>query len=196
MNRNTFNFRIALDSVMVNKLRGMLTALGIVFGVAAVIAMLAIGAGAKKFILDQMKLIGTNNIVIEQRSLEESQGATEGDTEAEISSGNDSKLKAWAPGMNTHDVEAILATAPSVELVSPEIVNKSKAIYNGKILDVRTVGVRNAFFEIIFQIHCHQCLFCIEMKFEGQPFDLGIIQYPFSGEGLPKACPKLLTDQA
>ena len=56
MDRNVFNFRIAFESVLVNKLRGILTALGIVFGVAAVIAMLAIGSGAKKFILDQMKL--------------------------------------------------------------------------------------------------------------------------------------------
>ena len=48
-----------------NKLRAFLTALGIIFGVGAVIAMLAIGTGAKQSILDQMKLIGTNNIVIQ-----------------------------------------------------------------------------------------------------------------------------------
>lgn len=148
MNRNTFNFQIALESVMVNKLRGVLTALGIVFGVAAVIAMLAIGAGAKKFILDQMKLIGTNNIVFEQSSPEDSGSDTAGETEAELSSGNDSRLKTWAPGISIHDIEAIKASTPSVELISPEVINQTKAIYQGKILDIRTVGVTNAFFGI------------------------------------------------
>jgi len=42
----------------------MLTALGIIFGVAAVITMMAIGAGAQQEILDQMKLVGVNNILI------------------------------------------------------------------------------------------------------------------------------------
>lgn len=148
MERNLFNFMIALESVMVNKLRGMLTALGIVFGVAAVIAMLAIGAGAKQFILDQMKLIGTNNIVFEQQDPEESSSSTEADTEAEITSNSDNELKAWAPGISVHDLAAIEATAPSVDLLSPEVINKTKAIYKGKILDVKVVGVTNAFFEI------------------------------------------------
>lgn len=62
--RILFNFLLALEGVAANKLRAFLTALGIVFGVAAVIAMLAIGNGAKQSILEQMKLIGTNNIVI------------------------------------------------------------------------------------------------------------------------------------
>ena len=64
MKRLLFNFQLATEGVMSNKLRGMLTALGVIFGVAAVIAMLAIGTGAKQSLLEQMKLIGTNNIVI------------------------------------------------------------------------------------------------------------------------------------
>ena len=47
-----------------NKLRAGLTSLGILFGVASVIAMLAIGNGAEQEILEQMKLLGANNIVI------------------------------------------------------------------------------------------------------------------------------------
>ena len=59
-----FNFRIALEAIKANKFRSLLTALGIIFGVAAVIAMLAIGSGAKQEILEQIKLVGVNNIVI------------------------------------------------------------------------------------------------------------------------------------
>ena len=58
------NIKLALEGINQNKLRAFLTALGIIFGVLAVVAMLAIGNGAKKSILDQLKIIGTNNIVI------------------------------------------------------------------------------------------------------------------------------------
>ena len=58
-----FNFQIALEAIQANKFRSLLTALGIIFGVAAVIAMLAIGSGAKQEILEQIKLVGVNNIV-------------------------------------------------------------------------------------------------------------------------------------
>jgi putative ABC transport system permease protein len=62
--RYLYILNIALEAVFLNKFRSMLTALGIIFGVAAVIAMMAIGNGAKKEILDQMKLVGVNNIII------------------------------------------------------------------------------------------------------------------------------------
>ena len=67
-----FSARTAAEAVAHNKLRAGLTSLGILFGVASVIAMLAIGSGAEQEILEQMKLLGANNIVItpivEQRS--------------------------------------------------------------------------------------------------------------------------------
>jgi putative ABC transport system permease protein len=56
--------RTAAEAVVHNKLRAGLTSLGILFGVASVIAMLAIGRGAKQEILAQMQLLGSNNIVI------------------------------------------------------------------------------------------------------------------------------------
>src|SRR5436853_6683120 len=59
-----FSARTAAEAVSHNKLRAGLTSLGILFGVASVIAMLAIGNGAEQEILEQMKLLGANNIVI------------------------------------------------------------------------------------------------------------------------------------
>ena len=59
------NLSVAFEAVIANKTRSFLTALGIIFGVAAVIAMLAIGNGAQQEILNQIKLVGVNNIVIE-----------------------------------------------------------------------------------------------------------------------------------
>ena len=66
--RYIYILNIALEAVFINKFRSMLTALGIIFGVAAVIAMMAIGRGAQKEILDQMKLVGVNNIVISSKT--------------------------------------------------------------------------------------------------------------------------------
>jgi putative ABC transport system permease protein len=145
--RLLFLFKIAVESVLVNKLRGFLTALGVVFGVAAVIAMLAIGSGAKKFILDQMRLIGTNNIVFTHQSLDDNKGEQNEEETATTTAGNESELKPWAPGMSKRDIE-VIKSIPAVELVSPEIIRQTKAIYNGKILDIRCVGVLNSFFEL------------------------------------------------
>src|SRR6266513_2269521 len=59
-----FSGRTAAEAVAHNKLRASLTSLGILFGVASVIAMLAIGNGAEQEILQQMRLLGANNIVV------------------------------------------------------------------------------------------------------------------------------------
>jgi putative ABC transport system permease protein len=59
-----FSAGTAAEALAHNKLRAGLTSLGILFGVASVIAMLAIGSGAEQAILEEMKLLGANNIVI------------------------------------------------------------------------------------------------------------------------------------
>jgi putative ABC transport system permease protein len=59
-----FGLRTALEAVRHNRLRAGLTSLGILFGVASVIAMLAIGKGAEQEILAQMVLLGANNVII------------------------------------------------------------------------------------------------------------------------------------
>jgi putative ABC transport system permease protein len=65
MSKHLTNFQIALEALQVNKFKSALTALGIFFGVAAVIIMMGIGKGAKQEILDQMKYIGVNNIWVQ-----------------------------------------------------------------------------------------------------------------------------------
>ena len=62
---NTTNlFKIALKAIAANKLRSFLTALGIIIGVASVIAMLAIGQGSKRSIRKQISEMGSNMIMI------------------------------------------------------------------------------------------------------------------------------------
>ena len=62
--RQLYNFNIAMEAVRGNGLRSFLTALGIIFGVAAVICMMAIGNGARKEVLELIEMVGANNIII------------------------------------------------------------------------------------------------------------------------------------
>ena len=67
------SMRIALRALQVNKLRSALTMLGIVIGVAAVIATAAIGSGATQRIQQQIASIGSNTIIVLPGSLTSSQ---------------------------------------------------------------------------------------------------------------------------
>ncbi|MEM8524091.1 MAG: ABC transporter permease [Bacteroidota bacterium] len=144
MQRIFFNFLIAMEAVFANRLRAILTALGIIFGVAAVIAMLAIGMGAKQSILDQMKLIGTNNIVIEGIEAQNVEG--EEDT-GDDGSQSDEK-KPWSPGLTLEDVNAITKVLPNIEEINPEIILPTTAIQAGKLQKLKCVGTTNAFFTL------------------------------------------------
>jgi putative ABC transport system permease protein len=141
MQRHILNFLLAIEGVMANRLRAVLTGLGIMFGVGAVIAMLAIGTGARQAILEQMKLIGTNNIVI--RAVPP-QDMEEEDGDSGAKSGN----RPWSPGLNLEDVAAITNLVPSVDQVSPEILIPTSAVHGSRRLSTRVGGVSNAFFEL------------------------------------------------
>ncbi len=137
MQRLLFNFGIALDAVFMNQMRAFLTALGILFGVAAVIAMLAIGAGAQQELLAQMKLVGTNNIVI--KSIIENEKEEDSDKEVK---------KPYSPGLSLTDIANMVAVIPTIEKVSPEIVQPVSVVRKGKLKRAKCVGVENAFFEL------------------------------------------------
>jgi len=152
MQRLIFNFLLAIEQVALNKLRSFLTALGIVFGVGAVISMLAIGAGARQSILDQMKLIGTNNIVITSSTSAElaAQGeeGESGGSDSEASAEQNDDRKPYSPGLTVDDLRALERSVPGIELISPEIVLPTTIIRDGKLSKGRAVGVTNAFFEL------------------------------------------------
>jgi putative ABC transport system permease protein len=60
---------IGIKGLLLRKLRSLLSTLGIVFGVVAVISMMSIGEGARREAIDQIKLLGTNNIRIKRLEL-------------------------------------------------------------------------------------------------------------------------------
>lgn len=132
------DIEIAVESIISNKLKSMLTALGIIFGVAAVIAMLAIGKGAKQEIMEQMKMVGVNNILINPIIPDKSSSAEEGEKQQ----------KKFSRGLNMLDVEAIIETLPSVKRISPEISFNSTAVLNGVKYSAKLVGVSNDYFQL------------------------------------------------
>ncbi len=71
-------FPIAFHSLVTNKVRSFLTALGVVFGVGAVIAMLSISEGARTEATEQVRLLGANTVFIENAWADWDQGRTDG----------------------------------------------------------------------------------------------------------------------
>ncbi|HUX96622.1 MAG TPA: ABC transporter permease [Bacteroidales bacterium] len=132
------DIEIAVESIVSNKLKSILTALGIIFGVAAVIAMLAIGKGAKQEIMDQMKMVGVNNVLINPVIPDKSSSSEEGEKQQ----------KKFSRGLNMLDVAAIKETLPSVKRISPEISFNSTAMMNGVKYTAKLVGVSNDYFEL------------------------------------------------
>jgi putative ABC transport system permease protein len=134
------NFSIAVLAVLTNKVRSLLTALGIIFGVAAVISMLAIGNGAQQEIINQIKLVGVNNIVIrpiieqKEEKIEEKPGQKE--------------QRKFSPGLTVRDVRSIRQVIPGVARISPEIMLETSVIRNGFRRSAKLVGVEPAYFEM------------------------------------------------
>jgi len=142
--RYLHSLNIAVEAVVANRFRSILTALGIIFGVAAVIAMMAIGTGAKKEILDQIKLVGVNNIVITP-VLEQSGSGSSG---SENDDGGKKMQKKFSPGLTLEDATSISQVIPTVTRVSPEVAYDSYIIKSGKRSPARLIGVTNDFFEV------------------------------------------------
>jgi putative ABC transport system permease protein len=139
--RVLFNLKNGLDAMINNRFRAVLTSLGIIFGVAAVIAMLAIGNGAEKEILEQIKQIGSNNIVIkiklpEPKTEEEQKNRKPGQENEKFS-----------PGLSLADAENIQQTVPGVKSVSPEIESEMVFFTNGLKTKGKLLGITNAYFE-------------------------------------------------
>ncbi len=133
---------IALEAILANKMKSMLTALGIMFGVAAVISMLAIGKGAQQEVLEQIKLVGVNNIIVSPTEL--SLGSPESG-----SSGSGGNIRRYSPGLTLQDAEAIERAIPTVGKVSPVISLNYHAVLEGRSYPVALEGVSANYFELL-----------------------------------------------
>ncbi|MCM0081472.1 ABC transporter permease [Geomonas sp. Red32] len=120
------SFRIALRALRVNKMRALLTMLGIIIGIAAVIAMVAIGAGASKMISDQIASIGSNLLLVLPGS---------------VTSGGMRSGSGATQTLTYDDAKAIRSECPSVAQVAPTVRGSGQVVYGNQNWSTVITGV-------------------------------------------------------
>ena len=126
MNKIVVSIRIALRALKVNRMRSALTMLGIIIGVAAVIAMVGVGAGATARIEQQIQSIGSNLIIVLPGSI----------------SSNGVRLGSGALATLTQDdAKAIAAECPSVSAVAPTVRGGVQVVYGNNNWATNAQGV-------------------------------------------------------
>ena len=121
--------RLGLRSLWLHRLRSLLTVLGIVFGVCSVIAMLAIGEGASFTAQEQIKSLGSQNIIL--RSVKPPQQQT-------VSQQANQFLLSY--GLSYGDIRAIQATIPGVVVVVPGRIIRDYVWFLSRRVDCELFG--------------------------------------------------------
>jgi len=126
MNKLVASMRIALRALQVNRTRSALTMLGIIIGVAAVIAMVGVGAGATARIQAQIQSIGSNLIMV---------------TAGSISSNGMRLGSGVGVTLTEDDANAIATECPSVSAVSPIVRGGVQVVYGNNNWATNAQGV-------------------------------------------------------
>ncbi|MCK8503136.1 MULTISPECIES: ABC transporter permease [Myxococcus] len=122
--------RVAFDAVLANKLRSLLTMLGIVIGIAAVITMVALGEGAQRSVEQRLKTLGTNVLTVRP---------------GQSFSGGLGRGQAT---MTIDDAEALRANPKHIQNVAPEIESRFQVEYGAGNANLSVVGTWPAYFNI------------------------------------------------
>ena len=93
--------RQGFDNLRAHKLRSLLTMLGMIFGVAAVIAMLSIGAGAQQQVIAFIEQLGVNNVIVESREAPDEQALQ--------------KIRKLSAGLSFDDYRSIKENVPGLD---------------------------------------------------------------------------------
>src|SRR5262252_8310522 len=95
----------SVDNLLLNKIRSLLTMLGMIFGVAAVLSMLSIGAGAQQRVMAFIEDLGVRNLIVESKETTDRQAWA--------------KIRQQSPGLSFQDVRAMEASVAGVDALSP-----------------------------------------------------------------------------
>jgi putative ABC transport system permease protein len=123
---------LALRALWRNKTRAMLTTLGVIIGVASVIAMVAIGTGAQQRIAEQLESMGTNSLVIRAGSVTHGGVRTGAGTTTSL----------------TLDDAAAIADLPEVTSLAPSVQASAQARYRGANWGTAVQGVTPDYFRV------------------------------------------------
>jgi len=138
MNNSWKFIKDALESLSSNKLRTGLTMLGIVIGVAAVISMLSIGAGAESSITDTIEGMGTNLLFVTQNTdVSNPEPLTLSDADAILNAENAASVVAVAPTLSTNKTVSFSGTSTSVSItgLTPDYaLVRNQEVSNGRFI--------------------------------------------------------------
>ncbi len=122
-------FLLGMKSIWRRRLRSLLTVLGIIFGVSSVIAMLAIGEGAGHETQEQIRQMGSRNIIINSIKPPE---------EEQVSAANASRINEY--GLEYNDARVLQSTIPHVNVLVPQRLIRSRALYRRRRIDANLVA--------------------------------------------------------
>ncbi len=124
--------KVALQALRVNKLRSMLTMLGIIIGVAAVITMVAVGAGAQARVEDQIRSLGSNLIIILSGNF----------TSGGVRLGSGSQLT-----ITEDDAYALAREIPSIQVAAPTLRGNGQVVYGNTNWATQISGITPDYLE-------------------------------------------------
>ncbi len=124
---------VALEGLRANKMRAMLTMLGIIIGVGSVIAMLAIGQGMRQRMMSSIQSLGTNVLVVNSGST--SRGGVMGGMGSQ-------------QNLTLDDADAILKNCPSIVAAVPEVSRGAQLKYGNKNTNASVVGSVPSFLSV------------------------------------------------
>ncbi len=131
------NVRLGVKTLLLHKMRSVLTMLGMVFGVGAVIAMLAVGEGASKEAFDQIHRLGSQNIIINtQKPI------------AQAAAGS-MRIRMSIFGLLYDDLDRIEQSYDSVVRAVPAKIIRGQGRIEGKSLELRLVGTTPDWFDLV-----------------------------------------------
>lgn len=131
------NIGLGIENLLLHKLRTFLTMLGVVFGVGSVVAMLSVGEGASKEALEQIRKVGSNNIIISSvKSVEEVSQSTVY-----------SQMSIY--GLTYEDQHRVAETFEAIGQVVPVKLVRKEARLGARSLELRIVGTTPTWFDLL-----------------------------------------------
>jgi len=131
------NILLGIENLLLHKLRSFLTMLGVVFGVGSVVAMLSVGEGASKEAMDNIRKLGSNNIIISSIKSIEEESATTTYTHMSIY------------GLTYDDQTRIAETFNTIKQTAPVKLIRKEGRLGARALELRVVGTTPEWFELV-----------------------------------------------
>ena len=131
------NIWLGIENLLLHKLRSFLTMLGVVFGVGSVVAMLSVGEGASKEALEQIRKLGSNNIIISSKK----------SAEEEATSTEHSHMSIY--GLTYEDYRRIATSFRHIQQTAPVKLTRKDSRVRERAMELRIVGTTPEWFKLV-----------------------------------------------